>query len=450
MIACLNVPYFAAAVERRDEPALTGKPVAIGGQPWEPQPVYAFSREVARQGVRPGMSLRLVHVLCPESQFIPAAPPRYLGASGEIADVLTDFTHLVEPAAFWLPEGSAGLKGRWGEFSQGQAFGRSLPARYTIDLESLPPVQGLALSQEIGRAMRKETCIQPAIGLAQSKFTAQVAAALTHINHARIIPAGEEAAFLASRSVHFLPLERETARRLAMLGIRTLGQLARMSPAGLQDQFGPDFIPLYRLAHGQTEVTGAGSWESKSSPVQALDPEKKESLSRSFEEPVTDSMTIERILAQMVMELANRLQAGGLESRTLYLTWEVENSSRSGNGEKASRPAQAILTRRQPTAGGDQLTESLHELFHRFCLGDGAVDLGRGFVSLGVTLTDISRAVPIQLSLFEPSRAKGRFNKIIANAAAKHGPGFLFRPELTDIQNPLPERHFNLRELVPL
>ncbi len=172
MIACLNVPYFAAAVERRDEPALSEKPVAIGGQPWEPQPVYAFSHEVARQGVRPGMSLRLVHVLCPESHFIPATPPRYLGTAGEIADVLTNFTHLVEPAALWLPEHTARNPGKWGELSQGQAFGQSLPARYTMDLESLPPVQALAFSQEIGKAMRKETHIHPAIGLAQSKFTA--------------------------------------------------------------------------------------------------------------------------------------------------------------------------------------------------------------------------------------------------------------------------------------
>ena len=35
MIACLSIPYFAAAVERRGDEELANKPLAIGGQPWE-------------------------------------------------------------------------------------------------------------------------------------------------------------------------------------------------------------------------------------------------------------------------------------------------------------------------------------------------------------------------------------------------------------------------------
>ena len=66
MIACIAVPYFAAAVERRDDDDLLEKPLAIGGQPWEARPVYAISQEVAHQGVRICMSLLLVQDFSPQ------------------------------------------------------------------------------------------------------------------------------------------------------------------------------------------------------------------------------------------------------------------------------------------------------------------------------------------------------------------------------------------------
>ncbi len=75
MIACISVPYFAASVEHRDGLGAgwsKGNPpgLVLGGQPWEPQPVYAFSREAARKGVRAGMSLRLAHVISPDANFM--------------------------------------------------------------------------------------------------------------------------------------------------------------------------------------------------------------------------------------------------------------------------------------------------------------------------------------------------------------------------------------------
>ena len=47
MIACVRLPYFAAAsVERRDDDQLQQRPLVIGGQHWSVQPVYAVSAKV--------------------------------------------------------------------------------------------------------------------------------------------------------------------------------------------------------------------------------------------------------------------------------------------------------------------------------------------------------------------------------------------------------------------
>ena len=206
MIACLTVPFFATAVERRhnqspglaaqSRPGIKDRPgLVIGGQPWEPQAVYAYSREAAQQGVRPGMSLRLAHFLSPQAQFIPTNPPRYLDASAEIVDILTGFTHLVEPELFWS---QAGVQAKNAGASYGPAFGHRLPARFTLDLESLPPAEALSLAQEIGRSVRSHSHLAPAIGLAQNIFVAHVAAVFTQANYARPILTEKDTPYLTA------------------------------------------------------------------------------------------------------------------------------------------------------------------------------------------------------------------------------------------------------------
>ena len=179
MIACLSVPYFASAVERRDlDPESSSKAVFIGGpksdpglilggQPWEPRPVYGYSREAARLGVKPGMSLRLAHILSPEALFMAAEPSKYLGASAEISDILTSFTHMVEPEELWLYPSSSDQKGAHSLTGWNRASGRSLPARFSLDLESLPPTEAQSLVKEIGSTVRQGSKLSPAIGLAE-------------------------------------------------------------------------------------------------------------------------------------------------------------------------------------------------------------------------------------------------------------------------------------------
>lgn len=474
MIACLNVPYFAATVEKRDDHALAEKDkngLVIGGQPWEPQPLYAFSREVARQGVKPGMSLRLAHFLSPHALFLPAHPPRYFDASGEITDLLADFTHLFEPEELWLPASTAR--------QPSPASNRSLPARYTLDLESLPQAEAISLAQQIGQTVRQQTSLAPAIGLAESKFTAQVAAALTRPNHLRSVATEKETQFLADRSIFFLPLDRETARRLSLLGIRTLGQLTALPLSSLQAQFGHQpglgtaFATLYRLAQG---------YAGHSNPLQAVQPlpqDKQERLTRHFETPLTNVLILKRVLARMAQELSGRLQAAGLEGQTLHLAWEVERDLRPAAG-KTQRTQTAPGTRsypepasndrpsiyrsqilRRPTANAQRLTAILHELFDQAWLeqmahlaeADGLEpDLADyGVATLIVTLTNLTPTISWQPALYDLFQVGGgrkglAVQEMMDTLIARHGADCFYRPILTDSDHPLPERRFQLHQ----
>jgi nucleotidyltransferase/DNA polymerase involved in DNA repair len=478
MIACLSVPYFAAAVENRNEtPSKKSEKdpgLVLGGQPWEPRPVYAYSREVAQLGVKPGMSLRLAHILSPEARFMAAVPPKYLNASAEITDILTDFTHLIEPEELWLYPSSSSQRDNHTLSGWSRAFGRSLPARFSLDLESLPPAEAKSIAKEMGSVVRRHTRLSPAVGLAENSFAAHVAAALTQPNHARTIMPGEESQFLSSQTIHFLPLEKEAARRLSLLGIRTLGQLTTLPKSTLYAQFGSEFASIYRMAQGYL----SGSSLDLLSPLQPVTQEKKERVVHNFDEPISNLLILERVLSRLASELAGRLQASSLEVRTIRLSLEVETGPRpllfkshhqpirlevDAGSPEASGIITSAVTRRYPTSALQRLSESLKDLLHqawgqREKRNEHQSDT-RGVLALAVELKDLSPAVSLQQLLFsrlgrsdeqngsagDPSQA----GKVVQSIAARHGKECFYQPVLTDRNHPLPERRFQLRELVP-
>lgn len=410
MIACLSIPYFVAAVERRAGRVGVEEPLAVGGQPWEARPVYAFSREVAGRGVHSGMSLRLVQLLSPNARFLPAAGPQYAAGSAEVVDVLADFSPDIEPQELWhsFPDSTIGTT----------AHSLYLPARYCLDLNGLPQKEAAPFIQEMGRRVRGETRFAPAIGLSADPFTAQVAAAVCRPNHLLPVDAGDAADFLASRPLDFLPLPKETARRLRQMGIVTLGQFAALPLPALREQFGRDVESLHRLARGESE--------ERPHPSPA---ERREEARREFDPPIANALLLETALAQLAGELAGRLQAGDVESRTLRLTLEAED----GHTFRQS------VTLRRPTAAAAHLTAVLVELA-------GQAALSTGIVAIAVLVSGLTPMTAYQLGLFARPPESGLLRRAMSLIAKYRDCGF-YRPVLADHSHPLPERRFQLEPL---
>src|SRR5260221_14793134 len=89
-------PFFAS-VEQRDDPALRGKPLVVGGRPDRRGVVAAASYEARAFGVRSAMSMATAVRLCPSLVVVPPDFGRYKASSSAVFSVFREVTPLVEP-----------------------------------------------------------------------------------------------------------------------------------------------------------------------------------------------------------------------------------------------------------------------------------------------------------------------------------------------------------------
>jgi len=304
---------------------------------------------------------------------------------------------------------------------------RHSPLVLYLDLNDLSWTAAVATVQRIGQAVREARNpdsgppLTPAIGLARGKFTARVAAAVVEPNEALLIAPGHEAAFLAPFPVDLLPMDEETARRLRLLGIRTLGQLAVLPAGAVLTQLGKEGRLLHRLAQGRDDR-----------PVLPYRPRAVERVARQFDAPVADGTILEAVLQTMAEELAAHLEAGGHMGRTLTLILHLEDGT--------TCEERRIL--RRPTAGAKHIAQTLCHLLTW-------IRVPCGVVELEVTLADLVPATGQQLDLFvHQVGQEHRLREVLKDLVARYGADCFYRITLTDREARLPEHRFQLQNAV--
>ena len=146
----IDMDAFYASVEQRDDPALAGRPVAVGGQPGQRGVVAAASYEARVFGVRSAMSMAQAVRLCPSLVIVPPDFARYRAASNAVFTLFREVTPLVEPLS--LDEAYLDVtENQWGEPSATRVAKR-LKAR-----------------------IREETRLTASAGVAPNKFLAKIA-----------------------------------------------------------------------------------------------------------------------------------------------------------------------------------------------------------------------------------------------------------------------------------
>ena len=93
----IDADCFYAAVEVRDNPALRGKAIAVGGSATRRGVIATASYEARKFGVRSAMASATALNRCPHLILIPGRMSVYREASRQMHEIFNDYTDLIEP-----------------------------------------------------------------------------------------------------------------------------------------------------------------------------------------------------------------------------------------------------------------------------------------------------------------------------------------------------------------
>jgi len=278
----VDLDAFYASVEQRDNPALRGKPIAVGGGTSGRGVVMAASYEARPYGVRSAMPARTAAALCPQLIFVPVDGRKYSRVSKEVMAILRRYTPVVEQVS--IDEAFLDLTGTQQLFGPGEEVGRRIKSD-----------------------VRREIELTVSVGVASNRLVAKIASEFGKPDGLTVVPAGGEAAFLAP-----LPIERlwgvgaSSRRALADYDIKTIGDLAVMDPTILERRFGP---------HGPGLAARARGVDSASIGLDVG--AKSVSHEFTFDRDTNDWEVIERSLLALSEGVSGRLRKDGVLCSTV-------------------------------------------------------------------------------------------------------------------------------------
>lgn len=388
----LDLDQFFCAVEEQRDPALKGKPFAVGGRP-ESRGVVASASYAARAfGVRSAMPMAQAVRLCPDLIVVRHTFPAYRAASQQVMERLHALTPLVE------------------QISIDEAF---------LDVTALGE-PGETIASRLQATIRTDLNLSCSLGVATNKLVAKIATDVGK-SMARsgaipsaicVVPPGEEAAFLAPLPATALwGVGPKTAEKLAGMGVHTIGDIAAWPAADLARRFGQHGEDLARRARGDDDR-----------PIVTEHAAKSISQETTFAQDVRDRAKLERTLRAQAAEIAAKLQRKELMGTTvkLKIRWpDFTTPSRQ-------------LTLAQPTDDADMIADAALRLFQQTWRERQPVRLiGVGVSGLGTP--------PRQLSLWdaptpEEQAHQAKVREALAAITARFGAGVVRRgSELGDV-----------------
>ena len=283
-IIYVDMDAFYAAVEQRDNPALQGRPVVVGGDPRQRSVVAAASYEARRFGVHSAMPMKTALRLCPQAVRVPPDFDKYRRVSGEIHALFREYTDQVEPVAF------------------DEAY-----LDVTYNKQNIP--FGHRTARMLKSQIRRQLRLTASAGVAPNKFLAKIASDLQKPDGLVVVMPDQVQDFLHPLPVEKIPgVGQVTRQHLLEWGVNTIGELAALPLMDLVRRFGKRGAYLWELAQGRDESPVDPSWE----PQQL-------SQETTFAVDVYEREEMRFALKELVEELSGRLRRRHLKGRSMTL-----------------------------------------------------------------------------------------------------------------------------------
>ena len=282
-IVHVDMDAFYASVEQRDNPALRGRPIAVGHA--EGRGVVATASYEARQyGVRSAMPSAKAKELCPHLIFVEGRMAHYKAVSKSIHEIFHRYTDIIEP------------------ISLDEAF-----------LDVTHNKQGIALGVDVAKAIkaeiREELGLVASAGVSYNKFLAKIASDWRKPDGLCTIHPDRAIAFIDQLPIEaFWGVGPATAAKCHALGIHKAPDLRAWALSDLLRHFGQSGYDFYRFVRGIDDR-----------PVRAWRERKSVGCERTFRYDLRARHQISQVLADLVEELTKRLERAQFVGCTLTL-----------------------------------------------------------------------------------------------------------------------------------
>ncbi len=279
----VDMDAFFASVEQRDDPALRGLPIAVGGG--GPRGVVAAASYEARAfGVRSAMPGGRARRLCPDLIFVRPRFDAYRAVSQQIRAIFERFTDIIQPL--------------------------SLDEAYLDVTENrLGIASATYIAQELRRLIREETGLTASAGISCNKLIAKLASDQNKPDGLCVVRPEDAEGFMATMPVARIHgIGPVTAQRMAALGIATGADLKARDLPFLQRHFGKAASFYYWAARGVDDR-----------PVRAREVRKSISVEDTFETDYTAEADLVACLDRIAERLWPRIERAEAFGRTVTL-----------------------------------------------------------------------------------------------------------------------------------
>lgn len=364
-IAHFDLDSFFVSVEIRNNPALRGKPVVVGG--YERGVVAACSYEARKFGIHSAMPMKKALQLCPGLIVTNASRSDYSKYSRWVTDIIAAKVPLFEKASI---------------------------DEFYIDLTGMDKFFGVSkYAKELRQHIIDETGLPISCGLSSARFISKMATNEAKPNGFLEIPQGKEIEFLWPLGIEKINgVGKQTEQHLKSFGIYTIEDIAKTPIEHLEKIAGKWGEALWHKAHGRGSTEIATDWEQKSM-----------SHENTFDTDYTDIDFLHKELVRLTEKTAYSLRED--EKMTGCVTVKIRYS----DFETTSRQETVDYT-----ALDDVLIAKVKDLFNK------TWQKGRPVRLLGVRF---SHMIPItmQMSLFENNAEKLNLYKAVDEIKDRFG-----------------------------
>lgn len=270
----IDMDYFYAQVEMRDDPSLAGHPVGIGG-PSRTQGILCTSNyEARRYGVRAAVSTYEAFKLCPHLILIPPCFPKYVAISETINGIFQRYSDQVQKVS---------LDEAYIDVTDCAAFGGS----------------ATLIAQAIKREIWEQTGLTASAGVSFNKMLAKIASDWNKPDGIFVITPDMQQQFMAGLSLRKIPgIGSVRFARCEELGLKTCGDVSARTLFELSAMFGKRYaLELYEACQGISNDV-----------VTSRTPRKSFGIEKTFFDPIILQERVDAEIEELIGRYNQRLR----------------------------------------------------------------------------------------------------------------------------------------------